>query len=687
MTENLNLKTVETVDTRPFRKLVMTIGELPTSFIESMTYYELLAWFTNYLETVIIPTVNNNGEAVEELQQKYIELKADTEQEIADFEDATNTEINRFETELNAAFTTLKNYVDNYFDNLDVQEEINNKLDDMAEQGILQEIITTYIQSNVAWTFDTVADMKLATNLVDGSFAQTLGFYSINDGGGAIYKITSTGTANEMDIIAIGSTLLANIVKSDSMNVKQFGAKGDNTNNDTNNIQRALSVCSSSNITLRFPSGSYVTNSLTSNAITIKATNATLKTQSNAATVLLTLNGVSNIDGITFDGNSLSNTLLHNNVFKITLTNCIFKNSLDDALDNTPVENDDSEAYFENVEFINCVGGIRYTGYPYEDRNNYKGSIKFINCKTKGNTGTTENNRLYMFTKLRYVSVQGGEFTGDSTHGATNIYQVNHGEVIGGYYHDIQRGVTLGLITEYCIVTNTINENITGAGGLHIDLVTEDRVHPAGHSIISNNIVRNGYRGLFVQGKNLLITNNYIYCGNNTATTGGVIRFNDDNANTSDSNIIVDNLYVYNLGSIGAAITCGKAVVTLGSIYLDGTAINQTSVVSDNPIFKEHIKTANATGSTPVTINDDIILINASSSINIMLPNANETKTIGKKYTLIRTDDTVGIGVNLRCRSDNGYINGVVSAAGSVPISKGVTSVIQTGAGEYWTLS
>ena len=73
MAENLNLKTVETVDTRPFRKLVMTIGELPTSFIESMTYYELLAWFTNYLETVIIPTVNNNGEAVEELQNLGIE--------------------------------------------------------------------------------------------------------------------------------------------------------------------------------------------------------------------------------------------------------------------------------------------------------------------------------------------------------------------------------------------------------------------------------------------------------------------------------------------------------------------------------------------------------------------------------------------------------------------------------------
>lgn len=227
MAENLNLKTIETVDTRPFRKLVMTIGELPTSFIESMTYYELLAWFVNYLETVIIPTVNNNAEAVEELQGKF--------------------------TDLNTAFNTLKSWIEDYFDNLDVQEEINNKLDQMAQDGTLEEIITEYIKANVAWTFDTVADMKLATNLINGGYAQTLGFYAINDGGASIYKITDTGTANEMDVIAIGD-LFANLVLEDTMNVRQFGAKGDGVNDDTANIQQALDTCSN----VLIPSGTYM---------------------------------------------------------------------------------------------------------------------------------------------------------------------------------------------------------------------------------------------------------------------------------------------------------------------------------------------------------------------------------------------------------------------------------------------
>ena len=133
---------------------------------------------------------------------------------------------------LTAAFNQLQSFVENYFDNLDVQEEINNKLDEMAEDGTLQEIITSYIQANAAWCFDTVADMKLAENLVNGSYARTLGFHTINDGGGALYKITNTGTANEKDVIAVGS-LFATLIKPVIVTPEMYGAYGDNTHDDT----------------------------------------------------------------------------------------------------------------------------------------------------------------------------------------------------------------------------------------------------------------------------------------------------------------------------------------------------------------------------------------------------------------------------------------------------------------------
>lgn len=47
--------------------------------------------------------------------------------------------------ELTNLFNELKSFVDNYFDNLDVQNEINNKLEVMASDGTLLDIITPYL--------------------------------------------------------------------------------------------------------------------------------------------------------------------------------------------------------------------------------------------------------------------------------------------------------------------------------------------------------------------------------------------------------------------------------------------------------------------------------------------------------------------------------------------------------------
>ena len=102
------------VKNAPFKHFCMSIGAIPTSYKDSLDYYETLLYLIKYLEETVIPVVNNNGEAVSELQRLYIELK---------------------------------NFVDNYFANLDVQEEINNKLDDMAENGELDSLLVTYLEA------------------------------------------------------------------------------------------------------------------------------------------------------------------------------------------------------------------------------------------------------------------------------------------------------------------------------------------------------------------------------------------------------------------------------------------------------------------------------------------------------------------------------------------------------------
>lgn len=111
----------------PFKRMCMTIGELPTSYLDSMTYYETLVWLCNYVEATVMPAINNNGAAIEELQTKYIELK---------------------------------NYVDNYFSNLDVQKEINNKLDEMAVSGELTALISNYIDPFILLQNQRIAEQN-----------------------------------------------------------------------------------------------------------------------------------------------------------------------------------------------------------------------------------------------------------------------------------------------------------------------------------------------------------------------------------------------------------------------------------------------------------------------------------------------------------------------------------------------
>lgn len=76
----MSSNTITSVDVKklePFKKFIMTIGELPTSYLESMTYGEMVMWFCNYLQNTVIPTVNNNGDVVNELIKMIEQLDVD----------------------------------------------------------------------------------------------------------------------------------------------------------------------------------------------------------------------------------------------------------------------------------------------------------------------------------------------------------------------------------------------------------------------------------------------------------------------------------------------------------------------------------------------------------------------------------------------------------------------------------
>ena len=176
------LENIETIES-PFRRFVTTIGVFPTAFTDAMTYYECLAYLVKYLEDTVVPAVNENAEALKELQD----------------------------------------YVVHYFDNLDVQDEINNKLDEMAEDGTLADLINTIKVVNVTHlgitpgtTYTENLDSIIATLPAGSILYFPAGTYTFN---------TSTNVINidkPLTILGDGEdvTIIKNLGSGDIINIK-----------------------------------------------------------------------------------------------------------------------------------------------------------------------------------------------------------------------------------------------------------------------------------------------------------------------------------------------------------------------------------------------------------------------------------------------------------------------------------
>ena len=178
----------------PFISCVVQNFPFIEESIDGLTQYELLCKIVEKLNAVITQT-NTQTENIEKLEE---------------------------------AFTTLKNYVDNYFNNLDIQTEINNKLDEMASSGELEAIIASYLNTQAVRGFSTLNDLKNATGLISGAICQTSGKNTYKDGLGSLYRIrniTNEDTIDNDKLIAIVNdvSLVAEKITNNISNAKTTG--------------------------------------------------------------------------------------------------------------------------------------------------------------------------------------------------------------------------------------------------------------------------------------------------------------------------------------------------------------------------------------------------------------------------------------------------------------------------------
>lgn len=310
-------------------KFCYVIGMLPSSYKLALTYEEQILVIGKYLEETVIPALNNNAEAVLQLQNLFI---------------------------------ALKDFVENYFDNLDVQDEINNKLNQMEQDGTLDNIINQQIfgeieenieniKQNYDKVFNTSEEMKLDTTLKNGMKIKTLGYYEINDGGGANYIIDDSVDETFYQE-NIQNNLKANLIFSKNLYVEQIGMKGDNDFDNTLLFNNLINLLSDKKILINsLPNKIYkISDNLNFNNLMLNFNNSQINSQNNTITI-----NSSHIENINFYNTKIilsgGKNYFHNILFSEWYETALkINNSYEDFIDLIRFENNKNSIYTVGIE-------------------------------------------------------------------------------------------------------------------------------------------------------------------------------------------------------------------------------------------------------------------------------------------------------------------------------------------------
>lgn len=400
---------------------------IPLAFDESMSYYETLCGILSLLKTQE-EVVNNNADLLAELES----------------------------------------FVQNYFKNLDVQTEINNKLDEMATDGTLEELIAQYVNLSSVLAFNTVNDMKNATNLVNGSFAKTYGFYSYNDGGGAFYKIrnvTTTDTVNNVTLIPINEILVAELIINNSLNILQIGV---NPKEDiTSYLQLLNNIIPKYKIKeINFPSYEYILNGTVTYTSLKDCTfnfngkiNAKSSSSNGTKSILFTeceniiinnYNITSTLDqyesaptGTTRYSNNGSNRI---GIATYKSTNLYFNNCKFENMDNDFMIEGELNSETKNVYINNWIS--KNASIPIYSNNTYNVYINNAIIKTKNELGTGCH-VFYFSNNTKNLHFENIEMESDGYLGeAFHFYNSNDTEIKDIYINNIKAKVPSFIIVQ-----------------------------------------------------------------------------------------------------------------------------------------------------------------------------------------------------------------------------------------------
>ena len=496
---------------------------IPLAFDESMSYYETLCGLLNLLKNSVIPSVNNNADAIIELQ----------------------------------------NFVDNYFTNLDVQQEINNKLDQMVRDGTLAEILANYL--NLTRFINTTINLINETDVTKikaGYIIETFGYSEIEDGGATKIYIVDEQPQNKFYYTLQNN--LYGIPLTNKENVLIYGVKGDNETDNTNIINSIINYTNK----LYFPKGTYLFNKINVNnkedfEIYGDGFVSELKTNNSNTTNFYSFidleNGTYHVHDLKINSNyiGINNTIALINTNNSKIENCHISGATSQRTINLQTYNSN---YGKNNEIKNNV-------VLKEVADSDSGAL--IEC-----TGEVDNDsNLQYLENTRIINNKcictSTSYTGDSdlfdcieTDNCKNtIISNNYCE--NSMHHGISmdtRNINTICTNNTCISTSALTSGVRN--GIE---VTGTQGASLQNGIISNNIIKNfASNGISVNAKNYTVTNNRIDTSNRgiilleLCTEGNII------SNNICTNITDYGIYVSSTVS-GARITDNNASIYVGS--------------------------------------------------------------------------------------------------------------------------
>lgn len=195
-----------TANMKPFRFWCQKA--LPLVYDDSLSYYEVLCKVVKQMNDFLTDLQTATG-AIDDFAQQFVinqqflnDMADQLGQNVQDLEDYINDRLEDYMT----AYTQLQNYVNNYFDNLDVQQEINNKLDEMAEDGTFNTLFDPVI---TAWMTAKTAQIDAAIANQDAIQAQQNGRISVLEGRMDTFSgLPSGSTSGNAELLDIRTNFL-----------------------------------------------------------------------------------------------------------------------------------------------------------------------------------------------------------------------------------------------------------------------------------------------------------------------------------------------------------------------------------------------------------------------------------------------------------------------------------------------